>query len=62
MLSEPSAKRAIVFCDGQNLYHAAREAFGYTYPNFSVKALAQAVCLKQGWLLAQTRFYTGHLI
>lgn len=59
MLREPSAKRAMVFIDGQNLYHAARQAFGYTYPNYDVKSLAQAVCLEQGWLLAQVRFYTG---
>src|ERR1035441_11039704 len=29
MALEPSPKRAIVFFDGQNLYHAARHAFGY---------------------------------
>jgi hypothetical protein len=25
-------KRAFVFIDGQNLFHAAKEAFGYPYP------------------------------
>ena len=43
MASEPSANRAIVFFDGQNLYHGAKEAFGYTYPNFDPAALARAV-------------------
>jgi uncharacterized LabA/DUF88 family protein len=48
-----------VFVDGQNLFHAAREAFGYTYPNFDVRALAERVCREQGWALQQVRFYTG---
>ena len=34
MPAEPAIKRAVIFVDGQNLYHAAREAFGYTYPNY----------------------------
>jgi uncharacterized LabA/DUF88 family protein len=59
VLLEPSTKRAAVFVDGQNLYHAARESFGYTYPNYDVRALAQALCQAQGWSLAQARFYTG---
>ena len=29
---EPAFKRTVVFIDGQNLFHAAREAFSYTYP------------------------------
>ena len=36
---ETSVKRAVAFVDVQNLYHAAREAFGYTYPNYDVSAL-----------------------
>lgn len=59
MSVEPRRKRAIAFVDGQNLFHAVRNAFGYTYPNFDVQALASAVCQKNGWELAQTRFYTG---
>jgi len=51
--------RAIAFVDGQNLYHAARETFGYTYPNYDINALARMVCLEHEWLLVQTRFYTG---
>lgn len=56
---EPPVKRTIVFIDGQNLYHAAREAFGYSYPSFDALKLAEAVCQAQGWKLQQVRFYTG---
>ena len=59
MRNEPDAKRAVAFFDGQNLFHAARQAFGYTYPNFQPVVLAQQVCKDQGWQLTQTRFYTG---
>lgn len=57
--AEPENKRAVVFVDGQNLFHAAREVFGYTYPNYDVLALARHVCVARGWTLVQTRFYTG---
>ena len=59
MNGEPPIKRAVAFVDGQNLFHAARRAFGYTYPNYDVSALAEQVCTRQGWKLAQVRFYTG---
>lgn len=59
MPAEPPTKRIIAFVDGQNLFHAAREAFGYSYPNYDPKALSLAVCSAQGWQLLQTRFYTG---
>ena len=59
MPAEPADKRTIAFVDGQNLFHATREAFGYTYPNYDVEALARAVCDGQGWRLVNTRFYTG---
>ncbi len=57
--SEPRQKRAIVFVDGQNLFHAAREAFGYRYPNYHVPRLARALCSSKVWLLTRTVFYTG---
>jgi uncharacterized LabA/DUF88 family protein len=56
---EPSEKRAVVFVDGQNLFHAARDTFGCTFPNFDVSALAKALAARQGWVLAGVRFYTG---
>lgn len=59
MRPEPSTKRTIVFVDGQNLFYAVKEAFGYTYPNYDVAALAKVICKANGWALVQTRFYTG---
>lgn len=50
---------AVVFVDGQNLFKAAKEAFGYTYPNYDVIGLASAVCATKGWRMKQVRFYTG---
>jgi uncharacterized LabA/DUF88 family protein len=49
----------VAFIDGQNLYHAALESFGYTYPNFDIKSLSQRICQTQSWELNQVRFYTG---
>jgi len=59
VLVDPTEKRAIAFVDGQNLFRCAKTAFGYTYPNYDVQALSEAVCSKQGWKLIETRFYTG---
>lgn len=56
---EPAIKRAIAFVDGQNLFHGAREAFGYTFPNYDVTKLSDAICTEQGWNLARVHFYTG---
>jgi len=41
---EPAVKRTIAFVDGQNLFHNARNVFGYTFPNYDVQKLAQSVC------------------
>lgn len=59
MPREPARKRTWAFVDGQNLFHAAKEAFGYTYPNYDVKRLATNVCNAHGWNLTQVSFYTG---
>ncbi|HSK80535.1 MAG TPA: NYN domain-containing protein [Thermoanaerobaculia bacterium] len=59
MSAEPVAKRAVVFFDGQNLFHAAREAFGCPFPNYDPIALATSICNQQGWTLSGIRFYTG---
>ena len=56
---EPAVKRAIAFFDGQNLFYAAKYAFGYTWPNCDPLKLAQAVCTAQGWQHIATCFYTG---
>lgn len=59
MYAEPEKKRAIIFVDGQNLFHAAREAFGYHYPNYNIAKLGRLVCEKQSWTCTAVRFYTG---
>ncbi len=60
MAVEPQIKRAVVFVDGQNLYHCAREAFGCSHPNYDILKLARWVCQQHGWELKQARFYTGY--
>lgn len=55
----PVIKRAVTFIDGQNLFYAAKEASGHTFPNYDVKALSAAVCRQCDCTLTQVRFYTG---
>ncbi len=57
--TEPPVKRTIAFVDGQNLFYAAREAFGHAYPNYDAPCLSEAICRSMGWRLIQTRFFTG---
>ncbi|MCX6646067.1 MAG: NYN domain-containing protein [bacterium] len=59
MRREPENKRVYAFFDGQNLYHAVKEAFGYTYPNYDPLQLARVLCNKKKWNLAKVNFYTG---
>lgn len=59
MPAEPPVKRAVAFIDGQNLYYAAKKAFGYRFPNYNPKALAERITATRGWTLSQTFFYTG---
>jgi uncharacterized LabA/DUF88 family protein len=58
-LQEPALKRAVVFVDGQNLYYAAKDAFGYAVPNYDVTALSTKICLAKNWNLSKVQFYTG---
>jgi hypothetical protein len=51
-LIEPAIKRAVVFIDGQNFFHHAREAFGYHFPNYDIQKICASVCNAQGWNLA----------
>jgi len=60
--------RTIVFIDGQNLYHSARQAWSssgsassvYTWPSYDVEKLADALVSRiSGRALSETRFYTG---
>lgn len=36
-----------------------KHAFGFSFPNYDIPALAAAVCYRQGWDLSGIRFYTG---
>jgi uncharacterized LabA/DUF88 family protein len=58
-LAEPVLKRTVVFIDGQNLFNAAKIAFGYTHPNYDPVLLADKTCADKGWTRTQIRFYTG---
>lgn len=58
-MHEPSNKRAIVYVDGQNLFNSAKEAFGYTFPNYDIKKLSTTICQMNSWDLTNIRFYTG---
>lgn len=59
MAIEPEVKRAFVFFDGQNLFYHAKEAFGYPYPNYDPRKLAEAICAAKGWQVTGIHFYTG---
>lgn len=59
MPAEPQVKRAAAFVDGQNLFYAVKNAFGYAYPNYDVDCLCRRVVSAQGWTLSATHFYTG---
>jgi len=58
-------KRVVAFVDGQNLFNAAKQAFGYHFPNYDAVKLAQLACEKRGqeqgecWTLVKLHFYTG---
>jgi uncharacterized LabA/DUF88 family protein len=52
-------RRVIGFVDGQNLFYAARQAFGYSYPNYDPRRLTELVAAAQGWTVAGIQFYTG---
>ena len=58
-LIEPAIKRAVAFFDGQNLYHHARNAFGYHHPNYDIQKLSQCICTQENWNLVGIHFYTG---
>ena len=59
-ITEPQNKRVAAFVDGQNLFNAAKMAFGYGFPNYDPIKLAEFVCKQQGnWTLVKLHFYTG---
>jgi uncharacterized LabA/DUF88 family protein len=59
MPAEPAIKRAVAFFDGQNIFHCAKDAFGYAWAKYDPLKLGNAVCAARNWTLVQTRFYTG---
>ena len=59
MVIEPRAKRTAVFIDGQGLFRAVKDAFGYFYPNYDAKKLSEGICSTHGWKITKVRFYTG---
>lgn len=58
-MKEPQHKRAAIFVDGQNLYHAARRAFGIKNPDYDIAKLSRELCRAGGWHLVSASFYTG---
>jgi uncharacterized LabA/DUF88 family protein len=62
MRIEPDNKRVFAYIDGQNLFHALKDAYGYIYPNYDIRKLANTIVSLfnlQGWILKRVYFYTG---
>ena len=59
MAVEPTNPRTLAFIDGQNLFYAVKESFGYSYPNYEPLSLSKAICEKYRWDLHKVHFYTG---
>jgi uncharacterized LabA/DUF88 family protein len=59
MIEIPINKRAVAFFDGQNLYYHAKDAFGYTHPNYDPKKLFASICKEERLVDHGVRFYTG---
>ncbi len=59
MPAEPSVKRVHAFFDGQNLFYAAKNAFGYSWPNYDPLLLSRSVCQTMAWQFDKAWFYTG---
>jgi len=64
MPAEPLIKRVVSFIDGRNLYHSARESFGYTYPNYDIVALSRATCQERDYRnrIGKLLDGTGHIL
>lgn len=59
-MTEPQNQRVVAFVDGQNLFNAAKMAFGYGFPNYDPVKLANLVCEQHScWVLVKLFFYTG---
>ena len=58
-MDEPRDKRVVAFVDGQNLFYAAKKAFGYDFPNYDPLKLVQLVCTQRTRWNLELYFYTG---
>lgn len=59
MAAGSATHRCFAFVDGQNLFHAVKHSFGYTFPNYDATRLCESICRQQGWRLEKVLFYTG---
>jgi hypothetical protein len=48
MPAEPGIKRTVAFSDRQNLFHAAKNVFGYIYPSCDLLLRARGVRQARG--------------
>lgn len=51
--------KAMVFIDGQNLFHRVKSLFGHQEPDFDIRSLSSAVCKRLGWQASEVFFYSG---
>lgn len=51
--------RAMIWVDGQNLFHGVKKLFDRREPDYDIVALSKALCESKGWELGKLFFYTG---
>lgn len=56
---DTSKPTAIVWIDGQNLFHRVKTLFGRQIPDFDIRKLSQALCNQMGWQVKEINFYSG---
>ncbi|MDL2263109.1 NYN domain-containing protein [Synergistaceae bacterium OttesenSCG-928-I11] len=59
---EPIKKRVVAFFDSQNLFQSAKNAWGYSFPNFDPIELSKMIVRAHApdqWWLRGIRIYTG---
>lgn len=58
-MDNATSPRAMIWVDGQNLFHSVKKHFDRREPDYDIVALSKALCSSKGWELAQLRFYSG---
>jgi uncharacterized LabA/DUF88 family protein len=58
-LAAPPRPRVFAYFDGQNLFNAAKRAFGEDKVRYDPLQLARLVCSREDWNLLKVFFYTG---